>query len=140
MKRNSKRPVLGDIETLTRTMADDEYSALCLVVSDLTGRYGKYRLSKDVIPKDSIPIDDGGDLVHQLNFDGKELHPLELFPIENDGNSAVSCYKAGHWPWLSRIIGRSKWTTGEVIKLGLLVGVAIAELIFIWLITAQSGG
>lgn len=130
---------ISDVESLRSSLQKTVDSQRCLVIDSVTGTHDYRLLSPSIIPEKSIPVNENGDPVHYLCFDGKKLEPLNYFPVENDNKTPSDCFRAQWWEGLRVILAFHNQAI-EKIKLGIFVGLAVALIFILFIIGAQAMG
>lgn len=137
VNRDSKN-IIGDIEALNASINHKNGYHQCLIFDQRSGTHYSKMLSTEIIP-DCVPLNDSGELVYYLLFDGSLLEPLDYLPNDNANKTPLDCYQAQWWEGLKKILS-IKTSLGERIKLGIFVALAFGLMVLIFLLGAQSIG
>jgi len=137
-----KRNVQFDtMTTLEASLCLNNGHARCIVVNEDTATWGYRNIATDIIPKDSIPVFEDGELTHFLNYYDKKLTPIVYTSTDNANKTPEDCYEAQFWEELEKVLSLRN-NLMEKIKLGIFVALAICEVIVMFLfgVILMGGG
>ncbi len=138
--KQSKSSVITGTEELKAIALYKNGHAHTLIVDELSSSWGYRDVASDLIPVGAIPLLDKGEITYVLGFDGKKLWPIDFMPLTDDEDKTPQdCFEAQCWDELD-IVLKMVSSLAEKIKLGIFVGLAVGELIVLFLIASIAMG
>ncbi len=135
---NSKEKILSSPVELYDALYHTNGRAHCLIIDENSSHWGYYDISPTLLPKGCIPILDK-ESTYFLNFDGKELTAIDYLPTDNQDQTPQDCFEAGCWDELEEVLYLGS-KTGEKIKLGVFVALAIAFCVILFFVGMATVG